>query len=147
MATVVRDAARETEETEGFAYTATSPVRPDQLTAEIAEAAASDAVGLSIEGVLTEASVDNPVEFWVNGATDPAEVLRIAQDHTPDNAWKPEAQSGPSLADVRALLNNGGTLDLAQASVALGELFRRVDALDAAVSKLQSSESPPPPTE
>lgn len=139
MTDVARNDSLDTDDATG--WTITSPLRLDQFTAELQDAAGlSEEPVISAEGVTSEAADNNAVDLTISPVIADATVQHAVAVHEPNASWVAPGQITTSPADVRALLAGGGTLDNAQVSVALADLYSRFDSINESVVGLQSAQ-------
>lgn len=104
---------RDGEHTEdSLAYEVTTPVNLGQLDAEIvAEMGWRKAAGLVVEGLVENATEEEPVVLWVtHGGAKASTVTSVIKDHEPDSSWRPES-SDASREGLISKLESGGSLD------------------------------------
>lgn len=139
MTDVARNAAIDTDDATG--WTISSPLRLDQFTAELQDAAGlSEPPVITAEGVTSEAAADNTMDLTISPVIADATVQQTATAHQPNASWAAPGQTPTTPADIRAILSGGGTLDNAQISVALADLYSRFDSINESVVALQSAQ-------
>ena len=128
MADITRDTDRDGEMgADELAFSITSPIRLDQLNAEVTAAMNwRNPADLCADGSTELASEANPVTVWV-GRTDidPDVFISATEAHEPDEEWTDApvtSEPAPTLTDVRAKLAAGEVLDLAEVSAMLAEM-------------------------
>jgi hypothetical protein len=97
---------------EQYAVLITSPVRLDQLDAEITHAMGwRKQAGLSADGDAEQASPENPARLYVerHEETDDETFLQAVANHTPDSAWvHQDMEEPPSFETAKEkVLGNG----------------------------------------
>jgi len=136
---IARNNAYDTDD--GTGWTITSPMRLDQFTYELQEAASlADPPSISADGVTVEAAADNAVDLTISPAIADQTVIDTATAHVPNAGWTAPGQQAITPADVRAILAGGGTLTPEQISVALSDLYSRFDSMNTAVVTLQGNQ-------
>jgi hypothetical protein len=83
------------------AVRATSPVRLDQLGAELAELTGRSEVALLTDGDTLQAASDHPVVLWTEADVPADALVEAAQAHLPDPNWTPgQSGSTPQLDTI-----------------------------------------------
>lgn len=128
MTEVSRLAERDGEAGEGSkAFEVTTPVRLDQLNAEVTKAMNwRNPADLSAEGSLTETDESHPLIVWVGRGDDldTNKFLAAVRAHEPDPAWSdPNLEPGTSIEEVKAKAASGAFLGTEDLQVAVRHLL------------------------
>ncbi len=106
------------------AVTVSSPVRLDQLGAELAVRAELTEVALLSDGDPLQAADDWPIHLWTEDTVSPDVLEAAAQAHQPDSNWVPlESAATPRLDDIRQKAIQRRMLSMDEVQVAVRHLL------------------------